>query len=464
LKSRLATLLILLTFPVAADAHSEIFFPKLFSPAELPTSGFVLLNPDPITATVSIYLLSAEGAIVASTTITIPAGGQFARLGSDLFPNATRSGWVYVLNDTEGMQAFWLTYNASLTAMDGAEAVSYDSIGTDQVIPLVAGRTELNIINTNFLNVPATIQLFGSNGLLAPAATRTLPAAGAFQSQISDLFPTADMTQARYLRVGTAVAAIASSAVIRDYLVPFESLVVNAVNVIARSEMVFPHVISGSFSGANYTTVLGITNLSNTSQTVTISFNSDTDAAITVSRSMQAGESIRETAHDIFNLAAGFHSGWVRVAGTAAITGFAGYADTVAGGLAVVPAAAAQPKLFFSHIANGAPQWQTGLALLNAGSSRANVEVYAMSPSGGLLGGALNVETARLTLEPGKKTAKLLQEVIPQTLGVNGGFVFVSSDVPVHGIELFYTQDLKVLSNVAAGNLVPGVAYTPPAP
>jgi hypothetical protein len=74
------------------------------------------------------------------------------------------------------------------------------------------------------------------------------------------------------------------------------------------------------------------------------------------------------------------------------------------------------------------------------------------------------IGTARLTIDPGKKIAKVIDELIPQTRGVNGGFVYVVSrdNVSLNGTELFYTQDLKVLSNVPAGKLVAGVPYTPP--
>jgi len=466
LRLGIAALVVLVTIPVTAYGHAEIFFPKLFSPAELATSGFVLLNPDPLTATVYVCLLSASGPppppqeLCTPTILTIPPGGQLARLGTDLFPNATAPGWVYVLNDTEGMQAFWLSYNADLTFMDGAAAAGYDTIGADQILPLVAGETELNIINPNFIAVTVTIRLFGPDGPLAPAVTRGIPIAGALQVQVSDLFPSADMAQARYLRVASssATAAIASSGVIRGFMVSTETLVVNGVNVSAGLEMTFPHVVTGKVSGADYTTVFGITNLSPSSQTVSIMFYADAGDPITVVRTLKAGESLRETAQILFGLTSDFQSGWVSVRGTAAITGFAGYSDAVGGGLAVVPAATAQTKLFFSHIANGPPQWQTGLALLNTTGNAVNVDVYAMHPNGSPIG------ATRFTLGAGRKTAKVIHELIPQTAGVNGGFVFVSADAPVHGIELFYTHDLKVLSNVAAGRLEPGVSYTPPLP
>ena len=58
MKVRSATLIALLFLiaPVAAEAHAEIFFPKIFSLAELTNTGFVLLNVDPTIATVNVYL------------------------------------------------------------------------------------------------------------------------------------------------------------------------------------------------------------------------------------------------------------------------------------------------------------------------------------------------------------------------------------------------------------------------
>jgi hypothetical protein len=455
-------LFIVLTVPITAHAHAELFFPKVFSPGELQTSGFVLLNPDPITASVNIYLISISGTPLASKGFTIPAGGQLAKVGSELFPEGAANGWVYVQTDTEGMQAFWLSYDTAITSLDGAEAAGYDTIGSDQVIPLVAGSTELNVINPNFLSFGITIRLYGERGELAPGVSRSLPAAGAIQSRVSDLFPSADLNDARYLRVNSNAATIATSAMIRGYLVANESAVINGVNISSRKELIFPHVINGSLGSANYTTILGVTNTSTIRQNVTLTFNSESGDSFSVTQLLEAGGSMRQAAQDLFGLSSVFQNGWVKVSGTNSITGFAAYADLIGGGLAIVPAGSAESRMFLSHIANGAPNWQTGIALLNVNGTAAHVEVYAVNPSGSLIGGASTDATASFTLEPGKKIAKVVHEVIPGTQGVNGGFVFVTSDTPVFGLELFYTRDLKVLSNVAAGRLV--IAYRPPTP
>ena len=452
-------LCLLLAIPITAGAHAEIFFPKLFSAAELPNTGFVFLNPDPTIATVNVYLISRTGSPVASPpSFTIAPGGQASRLGSELFPNASGAGWVYVINDTEGMQAFWLNYDADLTFLDGSDAAQYETIGADQIVALVAGQAELNIINPNFAKLTLTIRLFGSDGELAPAFTTDLPIAGAFQASVSTMFPSADMSQARYIRIRSATLPIASTILIHGFLVATDNVAMNGQNVGSQTDLTFAHVVSGPLGGANYTSVVGITNPGNSAQTITATFTPDGGNPITVTRTVAANGALRETAQNLFGLSSTFQNGWVRVSGTAPISGFLAYADAIGGGVAAVPAGAAQSKLFFSHIADGPPQWQTGIAILNAGATAAPIDLFAVTPSGTLIG------TAHLNLDPGQKLANVIHEWIPETRGVNGGFVYMrtTNNVPVYGVELFYTQDLKIVSSVAAANLKGGVSYTPP--
>jgi hypothetical protein len=452
-------LLVTLALPATAFSHAEMFFPKLLSYSELSTTGIVLLNVDPTIATVYAYLLSPEASIASQTQMQIVPGGQIAKLASELFPDAVSGGWVGVITDTEAMQAFWLTYDAGLTYLDGAEAAQYENTGADQIIPLVAADTELTVLCLSGLGslTPVTVRLFGSDGSeLAPAYVRRLPSAGALQVKVTDMFPSADLSIARYLRIGTPGSPVASTALIKRFLVPLDAAVVNGVNVGSRTEMNYPHVVNGTLPGADYTTIIGVTNLSKSPQTVTITFNPNEGSPIVATRDLSGNGALREDAQSLFGFSREFQNGWVQVSGTAPITGFAAYADSVGGGLAVVPATVSQTDLFFSHIADGPPQWQTGLALLNTTNTPANVEVYAVTPSGSLIG------HTTVTIDAGKKIAKVVHELIPETRGVNGGFIYVRSTVQLYGIELFYTEDLKVLSNVAAGKLVNGIRYVPP--
>jgi hypothetical protein len=98
------------------------------------------------------------------------------------------------------------------------------------------------------------------------------------------------------------------------------------------------------------------------------------------------------------------------------------------------------------------------LALLNTSNVPATAELYAMDPSGALIG------KTTVNIEPGARLTKIVHELIPETRGVNGGFIYLRSTngVPLYGMELFYTEDLKVLSNVAAGKLAAGLPFVPP--
>jgi hypothetical protein len=459
---RLGLLFTMLVLPIMGYSQSTLLFPKLFSPSELPNTGFAIVNPGSAAATVTFTLYGPGGQIVSTYAMVIGAGGQKAQAGSELFSNTGNGGWVKATSSATGLQGFWLNYNGSLTLIDGAEAAS---MATEVVIPLVAGQTEVNVANPNAVSTPITLRLYGSDGLeMAAAVTGNVAANGVFQSQASSLFPSANLPQAQYIRITSGAGPVAATALITGYLVPTESAVVNGVDRSANiTEANFPHVISGELTGANYTTVIGVTNLSASSQTVTLTFTPTTGAPISVPPTTLPGNgSLRATAKDLFDLPAGFQDGWVKITGTAPLTGFAAYGDTIAGALAVVPVGSAKSSLVFAHIADGpaiAAPWQTGLAFLNTSATTANIEIYAMTAEGQLIGKNTNV-----TLAPGKKIADQLHNWIPQTRGINGGFVFArtTNNVPLFGIELFYTEDLKILSNVAAGALAPGITYTPP--
>src|SRR5262245_28390114 len=77
----------------AAQAQSTLNFPRQFLPAELQSTGFAIANPNGAEATVTLTLYNDAGETVSSATRTVPAGGQLARLGSELFTGANAAGW-----------------------------------------------------------------------------------------------------------------------------------------------------------------------------------------------------------------------------------------------------------------------------------------------------------------------------------------------------------------------------------
>ncbi|MBI2149399.1 MAG: hypothetical protein HYU27_02185, partial [Acidobacteria bacterium] len=376
------------------------------------------------------------------------------------------AGWVQAVSATSGLQGFWVGGDF-VTFMDGSEAAA-SSVELVLPLPLVSPQFELHVANTGVEEVIVLIELYGEDGLqLATPYPRAIRPKGFFTAAAASLFPATNVAPARYIRL-RCMNPFAALVVARAALLPGWA-VVNALPASTSTmELYFPQVVDGAGGGGNWQSVLGVTNLSATSSNdVSITFTTENGIVLqTARRTLSPKGAIRESARSLFGLPPGYQNGWVRVVGTLPVTGFVSYADSIAGGVAVVPAQSRpRTNLLFAHIAD-LGQWQTGLALLNTNLRSATVEVFALAPDGSLIGGAANVPSARFSLDPGAKVSRLLSEWIPETQNRSGdgGFVFVRSDAALYGIELFFTRDLRVLSNVPAGGIAAGITYSPPSP
>ena len=461
---RVLTLLALaLLFPGSLLAQSTLSFPRAFTLADLASTGFAVVNPGSSPASATFTLRSTDGSTLGTSTQTVAAGGQLAKLGSEFFPSASTSGWVQMTSPTNGLQGFWLGGDFT-TFTDGAEAAPS---ATGLIFPLVALDTEINIANTTSGQVTATISLRDEGGNELASSTQTIAGMGVFNQNASSVFTGANLAQATHIQM-TAATAISATAIVDGFLVSPSWGAVNGVDASGTvTELNFAHVISGSGGGGIWLTQIGVTNLTSSSNNITITFNPLSGSSTSVQRTIAANGSLRESAETLFGFSASeFQDGWVQVTSTAAVTDFVAYADSTAGGLAIVPVqAAALTEMLFAHIAQ-ATGWLTGVALLNTSSTTANVEIFAMNPDGTLIGGAQDSPAAAFTLAPGAKIARLINDPWIPNAQTNGGFVFVrtTNGVPLFGIELFFLSNLALLSNVAPGALATGVTYTPPAP
>src|SRR5438552_1171832 len=113
-----------MAIPLMGFSQSTLNFPKLFSAAELPVTGFAIVNPNTTTATVTYTLYAANGSTVSSSSKPISAGGQLALSGDQLFAAVAGGGWVQATSSASGLVGFWLNYSGTLSYIDGAEAAS----------------------------------------------------------------------------------------------------------------------------------------------------------------------------------------------------------------------------------------------------------------------------------------------------------------------------------------------------
>jgi hypothetical protein len=450
-----------MAFDVVAPQPSQLNFPRLLSPAELAVTGLALTNPSSTNANVAFTLYSASGSVLNSVNVTVPARQQYVKLGNEIFTTASEAGWIKATSDTVGLQSFWLGGNFS-SYMDGAAAAP---AARELVFSLVTSRTEISVANPGTGANTVVFRIYGSAGTeLAAAVTRNIASNGIYVTNAATLFPSVNLDSNTVSIRATGTLDIAGTSVTTDFPIGPSWAVVNGVDAsLSLFEMNFAHVPTGPDSG--WLSVLGITSLSTSAQTLAITFTPVSGSPVQVTRTLAAGGTLRESAHTLFNFPPAYQEGWVKVAGTGPLNGFLAYGFTGSNGTAVVPGQGlAQSNLIFSHVAMG-PGWGTGLALLNATSTAANVQVYIMRKDGTLVGGAANVPTAAFTLPAGAKVAKLLEELVPAA-NANDGFVYVrtTNSVPLYGLELFFTRDVQVIANVAAGVVDPSITYTPPAP
>ena len=165
------------------------------------------------------------------------------------------------------------------------------------------------------------------------------------------------------------------------------------------------------------------------------------------------GVSFRKSVIDLFTLTntGGWQSGWIDI--TSDAPGLIGSAEIQAFEGRALTAVPLQPvgnsKFVFPHVAQG-DGFSTGLAVVNSGDQAAQYTVELRKSDSQLVG-----SIGPATLAPGNRLVGIISELFPSSGEVVGGTLKILSDQPLTGIELFYTDDLQVLSAVPAQAIDP---------
>ena len=440
-------------------APSQLNFPRLNTVADMRNTGFAVVNPGPTDASVTFTMYSTEGVPLGISNQVISARSQFSKLGSELFPNLTPPGWVQATSPSPGLQGLWLGGDFT-TTLDGADA---GPIARELIFPFVSSSAltgEINIANVSSVSNTVTLRLFNTGGIEAPTSlTVTIPPNGVYRNtwlNIFQVFP----TTSGYIRA-TGTRNMTGTSVTPNYLISPSWTVLNGMDTARQfTEIDFPHVPVGGTPA--WTAMLEVTNFSTTSsQAVTVTFTpvAGTGNPITTTLFLPAGGSLLQSVQTLFGFSTAYQEGWVKVTGSQPLNGFLFYGFTGTGGATTVAGQGiARTQMMFDHVATG-PAWNTGLALLNTSNTDANVEIYIMRATGALVG------KAAFTLPRGTKISQQLTEWIPASTA-DDGFVYVrtTNGVPLYAIQLFYSRDTRVIANIPAAGIDPGITYTPPSP
>ncbi len=181
---------------------------------------------------------------------------------------------------------------------------------------------------------------------------------------------------------------------------------------------------------------------------IVISLRSDDGETISqpVSVELKNGESLRTSVIELFGLqdAGELQSGWIDVRGD--VPGLLGSAEIRTFGGEALSAVPLQPvqhsRAVFPHVAQGLGV-STGLAIANPGDQTAQLTLELRQPDSQLVRA-----TEPVTLEPGNRLIGLISDLFPDAGELLGGTVKVLSDQPLTSIELFYSDDGRILSAI----------------
>jgi hypothetical protein len=165
---------------------------------------------------------------------------------------------------------------------------------------------------------------------------------------------------------------------------------------------------------------------------------------------LAANEQYRRPAREIFGYSAETVVGWLRITSpTAKLLGNVTFGDPAGAFLASLPLQSYGAYEFvLGHVAETAEMF-TGVTVLNANSTPAQLSVEVFNSSTELTGLSL------FELAAGEKRARLLHEIVSGFGTQTGGFIRVRSDLPILSFELFGRYNLTLLSAVPLQVAVP---------
>jgi hypothetical protein len=429
-------------------------------------TAFALTNPLNFRVDVTLTPYDPSGsAIMDPITLTIPPNGQIAKLATDtdVFGssfNASTAGTIRAVGKTPTLAGFYLLGDVSGSRLDGSTAEE-STLGS-WTWPVVFRQTPtpfttFEMFNPGTATATVGLTLFDSNGATISTSSRSIEASGTVTQRFEELFAGIDLNS---FAGGYVTGQSDVPLVVREtFGNALDSNVLPGQVGQAASTFYLPHFASG----AGYTTELTLVNADLSvvaNLTVVLLDNSGVTIASSPTISIQPRAQKIQTLASLFPALGGsLTTGYIRIDVAPVFKGPFSTTTPIAGSLrfsaangsssSALPLIAASASDFvYSHVAETAGYY-TGVAILNTNSSAASVSVQVFTKDGT----AVNSTPYSLTLAPGQRIAKLLDELIPAVRGQSGGYIHIWSSLPVTSFSLFGSNDGLSLSAIPLQNI-----------
>jgi len=402
-------------------------------------------------------------------TIKLAPGQQMATTAGTLLEAVAGKeidGWLDVDSDLYTTTSFFLVGDPDVKRMDGGPAILQTA--TTLIMPevrVVDGfRTEIQVLNSSYTLGGARVKLFRDTGeTISETDTVDLNSLGILTGYVRDpdgtegtlagIFPEQSFENFTdgYLVVETSHPANGFVRYWDGQRMSVLTAFPKGTGFNEGTRLVMPQF--AEFGGSE--SFFALLNISKDPLLITATLrNNQGEMVLSKSAVLAPGQLVRRSVAQVFELTdpGQVVSGWISVETQG--PGLVGHIELrTFGGKAMTTVPLLSPDggvLAFSHVALGLG-YSTGLALINPNDQAATAQILVFDKDGNQVG------SAEPTLNAGQRLIGLLPELVPQLQGVEqiGGYVRVTSSLPLIGVEMFFTENQEILSAVPAQRIRP---------
>ncbi len=445
------------TGPPAADNVYDLYYPRVALSAGSYT-GVALTDLATSPAALQFSAFDQTGIEVnpptqaLSPSQNLGTGAQLPVVDSQIFgaanPDPSQPGWARIRSLGPKAVGFYLTFDGSLTQMDGT--FISPSLPLTFVVPEVGSQDYTKIALSNPDLDPATvnIDLVAPDGSVGRTMQTTIQGYGTlFADLYSDLFPGVIPSFFDYVRVSSDKGLIAY-----EYFggngKDFATLA-GQDTAAGASTLYSPQYVEGG----PWQTTISVVNLGTTGGNVSLSLYGDNGSQIGLTRTLPIapGGKIHVAGTSFFDEALDSTTpiqGYVVLSGPGLqLSGNVVFGDALSGTfISALPLVSTlQQSLVFSQVASSETYF-TGLAIVNPNlvDATARIDLYA---SDGTLQNSFSQ-----TVRAGRRVSRLLTDYFPALVGQTrlSGYIKVTVDQGVACFGVLGTNNLSVLSAIPA--------------
>ena len=460
------------TFTTAASADTAsqvtLVFPHPYAANDLHPAlaadaflGLAVANLDSRKATLTFTAFDSNGRKISGSNLTNPgpaieepAGSQIPKIDYQLFNSIAgglgQVGWIEMQANVSKIAGFFMSFDSRISILDGALPITTPMASS--ILPEVGdqGFTRVQVVNPSLTPATALFELVKSDGSIRNSQNLGIQPKGSITTDLfAGLFPQTTPQASDYVRV-TSDGGVLPLEILGKASQYVHMLTARDATQGSNTLYCPQYVVGGGWRSA-----LNIVNLDPVPGQITLKLIDDNGNQIGGTRTLWfEGYGKRYVDDPTFfqpnqpppnSLIQGYveivalEPERIHVAGSVAFSD-----DQRAAFSSALPLTSTLEKaMVFSHIASNATYF-TGISLINPDIVGATVTVEIFRADGS------RAEKLDLTIDPRKRTTKLLTELFPSMESQDwiSGYVRVTADRGISAFALFGTRNLTTLSAI----------------